>query len=91
MAKEKSTTQRCFHYAGAMWICEVPSQGTGIESWKAKAPDDRQRISQRKPLEILEASEIYQSSFDHDLGVSRHQNRWKMPSLSQDLDHRLIF
>ena len=67
-------------------ICCIPN----TEDCKAKARDHRQRRSQRKPLKNLEASEIYQSSRDEDLGVSRHQNRWKMSSLSQDLDHCLI-
>ena len=45
---------------------------TSTEDCKAKAQDLRQRRSQRKPLKNLEASEIYQSSRDEDLGVSRH-------------------
>lgn len=86
--QEKSTTQRCFRYAVAMWICVTIVIGT--EDCKAKARDHRQSRSQRKPLKKLRASEIYQLSFDEDLGVSRHQNRCKMSSLSQDLDDCLI-
>jgi hypothetical protein len=56
----------------------------------AKVPDHRQRRLQREALRILEDSEIYEPSFHQDLGVSRHQNRWKMSSVSQDLDHRLV-
>jgi len=47
---------------------------------------------QREALKILEASKMHESSFAQGLGVSRHQNqnRWKMSSLSQDLDHSWV-
>ena len=41
------------------WNVDMSAIITATEDCKAKAPDHRQRRSQRKPLTVLEASEIY--------------------------------
>ena len=41
------------------WNMDMSAIIINTEDCKAKAPDNRQRRSQRKPLTVLEASEIY--------------------------------